>query len=87
LRRRNKRRHEAPTSDSALEFEFPRDYRQSEAPGGLTMGNGWSLERLSDDIDISWQVEFSQEPVDLRTFAALLFIAASKSPKHRFYPT
>jgi hypothetical protein len=55
-----------PDSEEAgnVEFSFPRDYKNDEKPGGLTVDDNWGVELLPNEKEIRWKFSFFKEPIE-----------------------
>lgn len=74
------------TQTSDVEFTFPTDYQEGEAPGGLTIDeHGWALERLPNEKNIRWKFHFYKDTIGDEEFRGIAIYAHGKLAQKPFF--
>ncbi len=67
---------------SGVEFDFPRDYEDSERPAGLKMVENVGYEEIGDD-EITWRIRFTKDTIgteELRGVSVFCGIKVAQTP-------
>lgn len=70
---------------AAFEFEFPRDYREGEAPAGMNLVDGWGRETLQDGNELRWRVRFTPTPIGVEEFRGVSVFCGIKVAQTPFF--
>ncbi|WP_030321019.1 ATP-binding protein [Streptomyces flavochromogenes] len=68
-----------------IQFSFPADYAEGEAPAGLTLDGGWGVERLSNGEKIRWQFHFYRDPIHEEELAGISIFSHHKLSQRPFF--
>src|SRR6266542_3760656 len=68
-----------------IEFEFPRDYRPTELPSGLSVVGGWGVETLADGNLIKWRIRFTPSPIGVEEFRGVSVFCGIKVAQTPFF--
>ena len=67
---------------SGVEFDFPRDYKDSERPAGLRIAENVGHEKIGDD-EIGWRIRFTKDTIgteELRGVSVFCGIKVAQTP-------
>ena len=67
---------------SGVEFDFPRDYKDSEKPAGLRIAENVGHEKIGDD-EIGWRIRFTKDTIgteELRGVSVFCGIKVAQTP-------
>ncbi|MFD0145400.1 MULTISPECIES: ATP-binding protein [unclassified Streptomyces] len=67
-----------------IQFSFPVDYVDGEAPAGLIIEDGWGVEELSTGERIRWQFHFYREPIHEEELAGISIFSHHKLAQRPF---
>lgn len=65
-----------------VEFDFPTDYRKTERPEGITIDDGWGIEKIGGD-EVRWRIKFTKETIsteELRGVSVFCGIKVAQTP-------
>jgi hypothetical protein len=73
-------------SDSGdVEYSFPRDYAANELPAGVTLGEDWGVETLSNGKTIKWRFNFHKNTVNDEELRGIAVFARGKLVQKPFF--
>jgi len=79
----------APISDEEdvekIQFDFPRDYRESEAPSGVEVINNWGHETLPSGHKIRWRFVFYRDTVSDDDLSGIAIFSHNKLAQKPFF--
>ncbi|MFF2941549.1 ATP-binding protein [Streptomyces niveus] len=67
-----------------IQFSFPADYTEKETPAGLSIDDGWGIEKLSNGEKIRWQFHFYREPIHEDELAGISIFSHHKLSQRPF---
>ena len=70
---------------SKVEFTFPRDYKKDEIPDGLTIEDGWGVEKLSNGKEIKWKFFFNKDTINDEELQGITIFANGKLVQRPFF--
>lgn len=81
--------HGAPIADEQgvenIEFDFPKDYSDNEAPAGMRVVDGWGVESLRNGKEIKWRFVFYKEPIRDEDLAGISIFSHHKLAQRPFF--
>jgi RecB family endonuclease NucS len=70
---------------AGVEFVFPRDYMNDEAPVGMTRDGEWGVERLRSARQIRWRFIFYREPIEEEEMRGIAVFSRGKLAQNPFF--
>lgn len=76
-----------PTGENlaGVEFVFPRDYVNDEAPAGMTTDGDWGVESLRSGRRIRWRFVFYREPIEEEEMRGIAVFSRGKLAQNPFF--
>ncbi len=72
--------------DKAIEFDYPRAYRDGEAPDGMTVADdGFGEEQLPNGDKVRWRIVFYKDTIDERELQGIAVFAGGKLAQAPFW--
>jgi hypothetical protein len=69
-----------------VEYVYPRDYRDTEVPDGISVDDdGWGSERLDDGNDVRWRFVFYGRPITEEELRGVSVFAHGKLAQNPFF--
>jgi hypothetical protein len=80
-------RRALPTGEdlAGVEFVFPRDYVNDEAPTGMTRDGEWGVESLTSGRKIRWRFVFHREPIEEEEMRGIAVFSRGKLAQNPFF--
>lgn len=74
------------TDEKAIEFDFPRDYRDGEGPDGLTVGDdGFGEEKIPGGDTVRWRIVFYKDTIEEQELQGIAVFAGGKLAQSPFW--
>jgi hypothetical protein len=76
----------ADTDEKAIEFDFPRDYRDGEGPDDLNVADdGFGEEKLPNGDPVRWRIVFYEDTIDEQELQGIAVFAGGKLAQSPFW--
>ena len=74
------------TDGKAIEFDFPRDYRDGDGPDALTIGDdGFGEEKLPNGDSVRWRIVFYEDTIEEQELQGIAVFAGGKLAQAPFW--
>ncbi|MEU7872804.1 ATP-binding protein [Dactylosporangium sp. NPDC049140] len=74
-----------PEDVEKIEFDYPGQYAEGQAPAGLELDGKWGIEKLPSGETIRWRFLFHKEPISQEDLAGISVFSHGKLAQRPFY--